>query len=101
VANALAKRRSNKADNYGSNSNNTYDNTCYRCRENALVDADAAIAAYETHRPRADVVLTREEWGHSVTRAQIEWWTSQDKDDETAMSLTLCAAFLFIRVEGE
>ena len=68
---------------------------------NAFAEADAAIAAYEAHRPRAEVMLTREEWGRNITRAQVEWWTSQDKDDETAMSLTLRAAFLWIKVEGE
>ena len=63
--------------------------------------ADAAIAAYEAHRPRPAVVLTREEWDRSITWAVIEWHTVQGENDEAVMTAAIRAAFPWIRVEGE
>jgi hypothetical protein len=67
--------------------------------------ADAAIAAYEAHRPRADVVLTREEWdraedlGHKIVIMRDYLCTSHTTREVTAICLR--AAFPWIRVEGE
>jgi len=73
--------------------------------------ADAAIAAYEAHRPRADVVLTREEWREAVYRGAQQWavelgvdWADPIADRDKMFLCTasiLSAAFPFVKVEGE
>jgi len=55
--------------------------------------ADAAIAAYETHRPRADVVLTQGEWHQAIRRSY------PIHPDATGRNIR--AAFPFIKVENE
>jgi hypothetical protein len=56
--------------------------------------ADAAIAAYEAHRPRPDVVLTLEEWAKARSIFVSEFWSKP-------FSVAIFAAFPFIKVEGE
>ena len=67
---------------------------CYMGAQSLDDMADAAIAAYEAHRPRAAVVLTREEWAEARSIFISRFW------DESS-DLALRAAFPFIRVEGE
>ena len=71
---------------------------------------DAAIAAYEAHRPRPAVVLTQEEWNEAIERSVQTLDESHsgvllreidevcDIDDVDA---TIRAAFPWLRVEGE
>jgi hypothetical protein len=66
--------------------------------------ADAAIAAYETHRPRPDVVLTREEWAKAKTQALDVWFSTNARAGygwSDVMDSALRAAFPWIRVEDE
>ena len=63
---------------------------------------DAAIEAYEAHRPRAAVVLTREEWDQAAigiysAAYRIKWGDPTSFDAFEAIS----AAFPWIRVEDE
>ena len=77
--------------------------------QDKLPAADAAIAAYEAHRPRAAVVLTREEWDEAVRKSVSVWFLSyddemdppEDEDNEFVLKEMIRAAFPFIRVEGE
>jgi len=69
---------------------------------NAFAEADAAIAAYEAHRPRADVVLAQEEWGQAAigiysAAYRIKWGDPTSFDAFEAIN----AAFPWLRVEGE
>ena len=64
--------------------------------------ADAAIAAYERHRPRADVVLTREEWDQAAIGIYSAAYRIKWRDPESFDAFeTINAAFPWIRVEGE
>ena len=45
---------------------------CYMGAQSLEDMADAAIAAYEAHRPRAAVTLTREEWEATVALERID-----------------------------
>ena len=78
--------------------------------------ADAAITAYEAHRPRAAVVLTREEWAEAVERgAQAIYgcrnlnlrmgWSTRSQQYKTAYiedaNTVISIAFPWLRVEGE
>jgi hypothetical protein len=64
--------------------------------------ADAAIAAYEAHRPRADVVLTEHEWPQSLDKGCIAWRQTPYTHPATkAIAAAFRAAFPWIRVEGE
>jgi len=62
--------------------------------------ADAAIAAYEAHRPRADVVLTQGEWHDAIEAAKGShpWPVSNVR---LVLGRAFRAAFPWIRVEGE
>jgi len=69
---------------------------------NAFAEADAAIAAYEAHRPRPDVTLTREEWDQAAigiysAAYRIKWGDPTSFDAFEAIS----AAFPWLKVEGE
>jgi hypothetical protein len=62
--------------------------------------ADAAIAAYEAHRPRADVALTRGEW--DVIAARIS--SAAHEPQSTQLSWLECeilAASPWLQLEGE
>ena len=62
--------------------------------------ADAAIAAYERHRP--DVVLTREKWDAMVERAyQAQMYRSNLPMLWEGVDAGLRAAFSWIRVEDK
>jgi hypothetical protein len=80
--------------------------------------ADAAIAAYEAHRPRTDAVLKRDGWYWNVELTQEEWRTAivegaaKMAGDEWKYPLdrprflydaeaVIHAAFPWIKVEGE
>jgi len=63
--------------------------------------ADAAIAAYERHRPRAAVVLTREEWGEASERAWVKLPLCRPAISTAEVGVCLRAAFPWLRVEGE
>ena len=66
-----------------------------------LVDyADADIAAYERHRPRPDVVLTREEWHDAMeaARGSHPWAVNNVR---LVLGRAFRAAFPWIKVEGE
>ena len=66
--------------------------------------ADAAMAAYEAHRPRADVVLTREEWDEAKARAVAAWFLRTHRAGYSwsdVMDSAIRAAFPWIKVEGE
>jgi hypothetical protein len=71
---------------------------------NAFAEADAAMAAYEAHRPRADVVLTREEWDEAKARAVAAWFLRTHRAGYSwsdVMDSAIRAAFPWIKVEGE
>jgi hypothetical protein len=64
--------------------------------------ADAAIAAYEAHRPRADVVLTQGEWASIrediyFVGTKVKYNNGSREDIIDAIR----AAFPWLRVEGE
>jgi hypothetical protein len=67
---------------------------CYMGAQSLEDMADAAIAAYEAHRPRAAVVLTREEWADFATEL---WVHSEVSEVRNAMR----AALPWIKVERE
>ena len=62
--------------------------------------ADAAIAAYEAHRPRAEVTLTREEW--EVIAARISSAAYEPQSAQLSwLKCEIRAAFPWIKVENE
>ena len=64
--------------------------------------ADAAIAAYEAHRPRAEVVLTREEMDEArITAGRVHSAKMYTADGISPMERAIRTAFPWIRVEDE
>lgn len=71
-------------------------------RNYVVYQADAAIAAYERHRPRAAVVLTRKEWARAVVDGHARWLQSNpDSEARSVVDAVIRVAFPWLRVEGE